>query len=49
MVARKEVAEETRVKISNKTNNNLMDKDLRMVEDSLEARGVLEEVVVTSK
>ena len=44
MVVLKEVVEETKDQISNKTSNILMDKDLCVVEDSLEAGEVLEEV-----
>ena len=49
VVAHKEVVEEIMGRISNKTNNRLTNKDPCVVEDNLEARGVLEEVVVTFK
>ena len=49
MVTPKEVVKEIMGRTSNKTSNKLTDKDPCMVEDSLETRGVLEEVIVTSK
>ena len=49
MVVLKEVVKETKDQISKKTSNSLMEKDSRVVEDCLEAGGVLEEVAGTFK